>query len=358
MPTEETENPNGKVRSTEETENLKKQLREQYANDNEGYAKALKDNNIAVSDPNGKVRSIQEAYYGGGIDKSTRDYMMADAIAKFARNTGRDIGNIGAQFTGGTINNNYETPTWNDRNTELFKQQISSEAAGIKGSDKNVQRRQQDANAYGTELSNEKNEKVLEFSRKVKEMAAKERDKGNKKAATVLDYVASSAAGGNSNFADLITALAFKSDDPDEKKKKEKEEKEKVDNEIFNELKTLFPELPDERINKAVQENRSRLQDAYGDPLKQQEIMKEIEKKLKEESKAIRQFDDAVNYFTTNQSVINNYPTLRGFDPKKPTPKQIELLKNIAAGNNFLSDWWNEKEINYAKAYLTKMGLW
>ena len=179
---------------TEETGNLKEQLREQYANDNEGYAKALKDNNIAVSNPNGKVRSIQEAYYDGGIDKSTRDYMMADAIAKFARNTGRDIGNIGAQFTGGTVNNSYETPAWNDRNTELFKQQTSSEAAGIKGSDKSAQRRQQNANAYGTELSNTKNERVLDFSRNVKKMAADARNKGDANTALILDYLAASAA--------------------------------------------------------------------------------------------------------------------------------------------------------------------
>ena len=139
---------------TEETGNLKEQLREQYANDNEGYAKALKDNNIAVSNPNGKVRSIQEAYYDGGIDKSTRDYMMADAIAKFARNTGRDIGNIGAQFTGGTVNNSYETPAWNDRNTELFKQQTSSEAAGIKGSDKSAQRRHNYKNCKRNQMCN------------------------------------------------------------------------------------------------------------------------------------------------------------------------------------------------------------
>lgn len=188
-------------------EKLKKQLRKQYANDNEGYLKALKDNNIAVSNPSGKVRSIQEAYYDGGIDKSTRDYMMADAIAKFARNTGRDIGNIGAQFTGGTINNNYETPTWNDRNTELFKQKTSSEAAGIKGSDKNAQRRQQNANAYGTELSNEKNDKILEFSRKMKEMADDARKKGNKKLALALDYLSASTAGGNLSNTDLITTI-------------------------------------------------------------------------------------------------------------------------------------------------------
>ena len=193
---------------TEETENLKEQLREQYANDNEGYLKALKDNNIAVSDPNGKVRSIQDAYYGGGIDKSTRNYMMADAVAKFARNTGRDIGNIGAQFTGGAINNNYETPAWNDRNAELFKQQTSAEAAGIENSDKSAQRRQQNANATGTELSNERNSKVLDFSRNVKKMAEDARRNGDKNTALILDYLSSSAAGGNLNYTDLAGALA------------------------------------------------------------------------------------------------------------------------------------------------------
>lgn len=175
---------------TKETGNLKKQLREQYANDNEGYAKALKDNNIAVSNPSGKVRSIQEAYYDGGIDKSTRDYMMADAVAKFARNTGRDIGNIGAQFTGGTINNNYETPAWNDRNTELFKQQTSAEAAGIKGSEANIKRQKDLLDISKAKHGQAASELMANYKNSAKDKANELRKKGDNTNAAIMETVA------------------------------------------------------------------------------------------------------------------------------------------------------------------------
>ena len=400
----------GLTRNTEDEQLLKEQLRKQYANDNEGYLKALKDNNIAVSNPSGKVRSIQEAYYDGGIDKSTRDYMMADAIAKFARNTGRDIGNIGAQFTGGTINNNYETPIWNDRNTELFKQKTSSEAAGIKGSDKNAQRRQQNANAYGTELSNEKNNKVLDFSRNVKKMADDARKKKNDKLATVLDYIASSAAGGNLSYTDLITALgadALNGGEPENPEGENPEDPKKAKAELINEWKSKYQGLSGEEYTNTYQELDSQLK-GVKDPNKQQalreaaeekikerykaklinewkskyqglsdeeyantyqeldsqlkgvedagkrkELRKEMGKKLKEKSEAAELYNEAVNYFTTDQRFLNFHDGMEGFDPKNPTPEQIAILKRIALSKTAL----NWKERNYAKAYLTKMGL-
>lgn len=342
---------------TEETENLKEQLREQYANDNEGYVKALKDNNIDVSDPNGKVRSIQEAYYGGGIDKSTRNYMMADAIAKFARNTGRDIGNIGAQFTGGAINNNYETPAWNDRNAELFKQQTSSEAAGIENSDKSAQRRQQNANAYGTELSNEKNSKILDFSRNVKNMAKDARDKGDLNTALTLDYLAAAAAGGNFSYTDLASALAAGNSsgvlpgtqNPGEVKS-QATDKDRA--EAINELKAKFPGLPEEEYVKAVQEAESQALGSGGDANKMLAMGDEVEKGLKEKSKAAQQYDEAVKYFTTDQRFINDFPSMKGFNPENPTPEQIELLKKLAAKN----EWFKDRD-DYARSYLQKMGL-
>lgn len=337
---------------------LKKQLRKQYANDNEGYLKALKDNNIAVSNPSGKVRSIQEAYYDGGIDKSTRDYMMADAIAKFARNTGRDIGNIGAQFTGGAINNSYETPAWNDRNTELFKQKTSSEAAGIKGSDKNAQRRQENANAYGTELSNTKNERVLDFSKKVKEMANDARKKGDANTALILDYLAASAAGGNLSYADLAGALAAGNASdvvPGSQNQGEVKSQatEKDYTEAINDLKDSYPGLSDEEYVEAVKEAENQALSAGSDQNKQLRDAKALEDKLKEKSKAAQKFNEAVNYFTTDQRFLNFHDGMEGFDPNNPTPEQIALLKRIAANRNAFN--WKERE--YAKAYLTKMGL-
>lgn len=171
-------------------EDLQKSLRDQYSNDNEAYKAALAQNNITPGNSTGKVRGIQQAYYDGTIDKGTRDYMMADTIAKFARNTGRDIGNIGAQFTGGTVNNNFETSNWDKRNEELFKQQTSAEAAGIENSDKGRE-------ATGQNLANEKSDKALvaarlmeEYKNKALKEAERLRAEGKKAEAAIWETVA------------------------------------------------------------------------------------------------------------------------------------------------------------------------
>ena len=44
-----------------------------------------------------------------------RDYLIADSIAKFLRNTGKDIGNVAAAYSGGTMNNDRETSLLEDR---------------------------------------------------------------------------------------------------------------------------------------------------------------------------------------------------------------------------------------------------
>ena len=183
-----------------------KQARSQFANDNEAYKAALAARGINRGNSAGKVRGIQQAYYDGTIDKGTRDYMMADAIAKFARNTGRDIGNIGAQFTGGAINNKYEEADWNKRNDEMFKQATSSEAATIDNSDKAIERGQQKLNMRGQELANEKANRGLNFSRELQAQAEEAYKKGNKKLGRILSYMASSGATSLSS-GQLITLL-------------------------------------------------------------------------------------------------------------------------------------------------------
>lgn len=189
-------------------EDLQKSLRDQYSDDNDAYKAALAANNITPGNSTGKVRGIQQAYYDGTIDKGTRDYMMADTIAKFARNTGRDIGNIGAQFTGGTVNNNFETSDWDKRNEELFKQQTSAEAAGIANSDK-------EREATSQNLANEKSNKALEASRvmetfknKASKKAAELRANGNPDGAAIMDAVAGEYA--------LLTSASTSSIDKEE----------------------------------------------------------------------------------------------------------------------------------------------
>ena len=66
---------------------------------------------------------------GSGI----RDYLIADALATFARNTGKDIGNVAAAYSGGTMSNDRETSLLEKRNAQKAQaeteQQIGSEYA-------------------------------------------------------------------------------------------------------------------------------------------------------------------------------------------------------------------------------------
>ena len=81
-----------------------------------------------------KMKSIMEAYYDGSIDRSTRNYMLADSLSTFARNTGKDLANVAAAYTGGTVDNERDTSLWEARNAELAKSAIESEKAGVSGS--------------------------------------------------------------------------------------------------------------------------------------------------------------------------------------------------------------------------------
>ena len=177
---------------------LKKKLRAQYANDNEGYKQALEREGIdgEVHETNG-VQSIMQAYYSGKIDKNTRDYMLADTIAKFARNTGRDIGNIGAQFTGGAINNNYETSEWNRRNSALAGNETTARLAEQEGSEANLKRQSDLESLKQQKLNTEKGDKALEASRVMegykndaKRKAEEYRKNGDEAAAAIFDGIA------------------------------------------------------------------------------------------------------------------------------------------------------------------------
>lgn len=151
---------------------VRKELRSKYASDNEAYKEELKRAGIeAASDPNSKykMKSIQQAYYDGDIDKTTRDYMMIDTIAKFARNMGKDIGNVAAAYSGGTVNNEREGSVWDARNAEMLKQGISSEAATVEDSDKQMERAMQRINQKAGNLKNEQAGYTLSAARKLED---------------------------------------------------------------------------------------------------------------------------------------------------------------------------------------------
>lgn len=115
-------------------------------------------------------KSILKAYYDGDIDESTRDYMLADVLAKFARNTGKDIGNIGAQFSGGTVDNNKETSSWEGRNAEMLKQQTSAQAAKIENSDKAMERAMQKIEQTAGNIKNEQAGYTLSAAKRLREL--------------------------------------------------------------------------------------------------------------------------------------------------------------------------------------------
>lgn len=80
---------------------------------------------------NQSMMSIWDAYHKGLIDKETAGYFTVDALATLAKNLGRGIGNVGAQFTGGSIDQGHDESMWDQRKNEIFNQELQGEAEGI-----------------------------------------------------------------------------------------------------------------------------------------------------------------------------------------------------------------------------------
>ena len=80
---------------------------------------------------NKAAMSIWDAYRNGLIDKNAATYFTIDALAKAAKNMGRSIGNVGAQFTGGAIDNNTDESDWSKRKDEILAEEIKKEKEGV-----------------------------------------------------------------------------------------------------------------------------------------------------------------------------------------------------------------------------------
>ena len=80
---------------------------------------------------NKSMMSIWDAYRAGEIDKETAGYFTIDAIATLAKNLGRSIGNVGAQFSGGTIDNGHDESKWGQRQKAVMEEEIQKEIEGI-----------------------------------------------------------------------------------------------------------------------------------------------------------------------------------------------------------------------------------
>ena len=77
--------------------------------------------------------SIWDAYNNKEISKETAGYFMIDAIATLAKNLGRSIGNVGAQFSGGTIDNGHDESKWGQRQNALLKETIGKDTESLGG---------------------------------------------------------------------------------------------------------------------------------------------------------------------------------------------------------------------------------
>ena len=82
---------------------------------------------------NKAMMSIWDAYRAGEIDKETAGYFTIDAIATLAKNLGRSIGNVGAQFSGGTIDNGHDESKWGQRQNALLNETIGKETESLGG---------------------------------------------------------------------------------------------------------------------------------------------------------------------------------------------------------------------------------
>ena len=82
---------------------------------------------------NKAMMSIWDAYRAGEIDKETAGYFTIDAIATLAKNLGRSIGNVGAQFSGGTIDNGHDESKWGQRQGALLNEEIGMETESLGG---------------------------------------------------------------------------------------------------------------------------------------------------------------------------------------------------------------------------------
>ena len=136
---------------------------------------------------------IIDAMKNGDIDPSTGVYFMLDALSKAARNTGIDIGNIGAQFSGGTVRDDYQDSLWNQRRSKMFENEMTSETNKQEGTDKEMEYNlaKEDLKAKG--LSNEQADLALNASRTFNNKAEEFRKAGNDTMADLYALVGSAA---------------------------------------------------------------------------------------------------------------------------------------------------------------------
>lgn len=143
-----------------------------------------------------KLRSIMDAYNEGLLDENSRDYLIVDALSKFARNTGKDLANIGAAYTGGSVNNDKETGIWEERNKAMAEKGIGAEGNQFRANDNyDLGYQSQEAALESQRLANAKERIKMVPAQNFQEMANKLRNT-NPTAAGFMDLIAAASTQG------------------------------------------------------------------------------------------------------------------------------------------------------------------
>lgn len=143
-----------------------------------------------------KLRSIMDAYNEGFLDKDSRDYLIVDALSKFARNTGKDLGNLAAAYTGGSVNNDRESGIWEERNKAMAEKGIGAEGNQYRAGDNyDLGYQSQEAALESQRLANAKERIKMVPAKNFQEMANKLRNT-NPTAAGFMDLIAAASTQG------------------------------------------------------------------------------------------------------------------------------------------------------------------
>lgn len=167
--------PSEEAAETTEKPSLK-DLRKKYANDNDAYKEAAANEGYDTDKRKGQIKSIMDAYYDGELDKASRDYLIADTLGSFARNMGKSMANIGAAYSGGSIDNSTEKPMWQGRAEGVFNAGTEAAANKVEGSTQNANYQSAMQGIKAAKLSNEQKDKALAAAREIEKAMSSTKD--------------------------------------------------------------------------------------------------------------------------------------------------------------------------------------
>lgn len=137
-----------------------------------------------------KLRSIMDAYNEGLLDKESRDYLIVDALSKFARNTGKDLANLAAAYTGGSMNNDRESSLWEERNKAMAEKAINAEGNKLRSEDN------YDLDYQSQKLDLAKKRIQMVPAQNFQKAAEELRKSGNATGAAIMDLIAAASTQG------------------------------------------------------------------------------------------------------------------------------------------------------------------